>query len=93
VKRERSRVLRDLDCRSGQAVRRRFLGQTRPVLWEGQGQPLAGDEGLVWSGLTDNYLRVLTVAPAGRELRNEFTLARLLRLEGDALWTQIVGAT
>ncbi|MCC7355367.1 MAG: tRNA (N(6)-L-threonylcarbamoyladenosine(37)-C(2))-methylthiotransferase MtaB [Anaerolineae bacterium] len=91
VKRERNAAMREMDVRSGRAVRRRFLGQTRPVLWEGQGQPAMGEEGLVWSGLTDNYLRVLAVAPQGVNLHNVVTPARLLHLEDDALWAKIPG--
>lgn len=50
--------------------RSRFVGAVRPVLWEGSGQPLADSSGLLWAGLTDNYLRVATIAPAGDPLRH-----------------------
>ncbi len=90
VKRERSAAMRELDARSGRAVRRAHLGQVRLVLWEGDGQPMLGTDHRVWAGLTDNYLRVLTMAPAGENLHNRITPVRLDRLEGDALWGEVV---
>jgi len=81
----RSRLLNELDAELGRAVRAKFLGQTRPVLWENRIQDGAA---AVWSGLTDNYLRVLTAAPAGLDLHNRITPVRLARLEGDDLWEE-----
>jgi len=53
-------------------------------------QPGGQDAGLaVWSGLTDNYLRVLTAAPAGLDLRHRILPAVLERLEGDTLWARL----
>ena len=52
-RKRRVRELAALDAELGAAVRASFVGQVRPVLWEH-----ATDAG-VWSGLTDNYLRVL----------------------------------
>ena len=43
----------------------------------------------VWSGLTDNYLRVLSAAPADIGLHNRITPVHLLWLEGDVLWGEI----
>ncbi|MCX6031436.1 MAG: tRNA (N(6)-L-threonylcarbamoyladenosine(37)-C(2))-methylthiotransferase MtaB [Chloroflexi bacterium] len=60
-----------------------------PILGENNAPQNWGDEGGVWTGLTDNYLRVLTAAPAGMDLHNRITPARLLRVEGDALWSII----
>jgi hypothetical protein len=39
----------------------------------------------VWSGLTDNYLRVRTVAPQGLDLHNRIVRTRLVGLMGDEL--------
>ena len=62
------------------AFRRRFLGATRPVLWEGR----AGDaEDSAWTGLTDNYLRV--TAESVDDLTNRITDAVLLRLDAAAI--------
>ena len=105
-RKRRVRVLVDLDAELGTAVRRSFVGEIRPVLWESRDptpragtmhvtdyrQPAASrrEEGWdVWSGLTDNYLRVLTAAPVGMDLHNRLTPLRLIRLEGDALWGEM----
>jgi len=76
-------------------VRAGFLGQTRPVLWENRVEDsrqtgFVGSGAVIWSGLTDNYLRVLTAAPAGLDLHNRITSVRLARLDGDDLWGDVV---
>ncbi len=43
----------------------------------------------VWSGLTDNYLRVSTATPAEMALHNCLTPVHLVRLAGDGLWGKI----
>lgn len=48
-------------------------------------EPQGGNLAL-WSGLTDNYLRVLTHAPAKLDLHNHILPVRLERLAGDALY-------
>ena len=83
-RKRRVRVLTALDAEQGQAVRARFVGSTRPVLWEHR-----GDDGAFWSGLTDNYLRVLTPAMNGCDLHNRITPVHLLRVDGDALHGEI----
>ena len=61
---------------SAAAFRRRFLGTTRPVLWESR----AGeDDACAWTGLTDNYLRV--TAESDADLTNIITDAVLARLD------------
>jgi threonylcarbamoyladenosine tRNA methylthiotransferase MtaB len=75
VKAGRARAARAVAARSSRAFRRQFLGQTVQVLWEScrpEGQ------GLLWSGLTDNYLRVR--APGGEGLSNTLGRVRLLDL-------------
>ncbi len=57
------------------------LGQTRPVLWEGPGPSLPDGQRL-WSGYTDNYLRVETVVEASTSLDNCITPAHLTHLGG-----------
>ena len=65
---------------SAAAFRRRFLGSTRLVLWEGR----AGEDGDgAWTGLTDNYLRV--TAESAAELTNAITDALLVRLDGTTI--------
>jgi threonylcarbamoyladenosine tRNA methylthiotransferase MtaB len=86
-RRRRSRVLNDLDRKVGQAVRAGFVGQVRPVLWENAEPAQAAGPGQVtWAGLTDNYLRVLTTAPAGLDLHNQITPVRLVGQDNENLW-------
>ncbi len=73
---------------TGEVVRRGFLGQVRPVLWETLERPANG-AGPLWSGLTDNYLRVQAVAPAGLDLENRITPARLVAIDGQALRAEV----
>ena len=77
--------MRQAGAAAGQAFARQFLGQTTRVLWE---SARSGDDVPVWSGLTDNYLRVKAVH-AG-DLRNTFGLVRLARPTAGGLWGEIV---
>ena len=67
------------------AFRLQQLGCTRHVLWESARRPGACP---VWSGLTDNYIRVSTEDP--RDLRNVVTEAQLLELAGDRVTSRAV---
>jgi threonylcarbamoyladenosine tRNA methylthiotransferase MtaB len=82
-RKRRVRRLVELDAEAGAKVRASFVGQMRPVLWESQVEANGG--GPVWSGLTDNYLRVFAVAPEGRNLRNTISNARLTDVAGEHL--------
>lgn len=86
VKKERSQRLHLLIEETSRAERLRFLGTTRPVLWEGTGRALTDQPGCLWSGLTDNYLRVMAVAPTGVDLHNRITPVQLAELSGDTLF-------
>lgn len=89
-KKERSRRLHAVVEQTGRAERLRFVGSVRPVLWEGSGQPVTDQPDVrLWSGLTDNYLRVLAHAPAGQNLSNCITPTRLDELHGDTLFGSI----
>jgi threonylcarbamoyladenosine tRNA methylthiotransferase MtaB len=90
VKQERSRRMHGVVERTGREERGRFAGQVRPVLWEGQGMPLTDEPGLLWTGLTDNYLRVTTTAPEGVDLHNALTPVHLYELQGETLFGRIV---
>ncbi len=77
-KKERTREMLKLAATAVREFRSGALGQTRSVLWE----PAAGNDlGGVWSGLTDNYLRVR--AQDSRDLGNVITDARLTGLNED----------
>jgi threonylcarbamoyladenosine tRNA methylthiotransferase MtaB len=85
VKAERAAMVREAGAAAEQAFAGQFLGQTVQVLWE---SVRPGNEGPVWTGLTDNYLRVQAIH-AG-ELGNTFGLVRLLRPVRGGLWGEIV---
>ncbi len=64
VIKERSRRLRTLSRRKRRAFAERYIGRPVEVLFEQQ------DENGLWTGLTDNYLRISVVS--SRPLRNTF---------------------
>jgi threonylcarbamoyladenosine tRNA methylthiotransferase MtaB len=95
-RKRRVRLLTELDAALEAQVRAAFIGQVRPVLWENHcpapSASLAekGDRALgTWSGLTDNYLRVLTAVPAELDLHNRIIPMRLAHLDGVDLWGEI----
>jgi len=65
---------------SAHSFRRSFLGKTIHVLWE---QKKKG----IWSGLTDNYIRVYTRSK--EDLSNKITKVRLEKLYRDGAWGKI----
>ena len=83
VKKRRSSELQALDRELRTAYRGRFLGRTLEVLWEEKW----GDGVATWSGLTDNYLRVLAT---GDELEGRLTDVLLGELTVDGIRGQIV---
>ncbi len=76
VKRERSQKMLALAKESAQNFRQRFLDKTMPVLWEKQ------TDG-VWSGLTDNYIKVYT--RSNDDLTNKLLPAKLVEVGGDGV--------
>lgn len=86
VKRARMEAMLDVARTSAAAFRRRFLGRTLPVLWEGPVRTASGAEP-VWEGLTDNYLRVYTRSSA--DLRNRILAVRLVAEAEDGLWGEL----
>jgi len=84
-KKERTGEMLELAATSGKEFRQESLGQTRPVLWEpAWGKTSDG----VWSGLTDNYLRVK--ASNDQDLGNVITAARLTGLAEDWVTGEVV---
>jgi threonylcarbamoyladenosine tRNA methylthiotransferase MtaB len=65
----RARAMRRLGAQQASRFRQRFVGREVTVLWEQRRR-----DGL-WTGLTDNYLRVVA---HGDDLHNRLTTARLL---------------
>ena len=84
IKRDRVSAMTALAREGFRAFRRRQLGTARRVLWE---SPRERDGERVWSGLTDNYIRVYT--DGGRDLKNTITTANLLSLADDWVYTSI----
>ena len=85
IKRRRLQQMQAVVAATGRAERARFAGGTRPVLFEGEGKPLADQPGRLWFGLTDNYLRVATVAPETVDLHNVLMPITLDGVEGDVM--------
>jgi len=93
VKKARSRRMRETVARTGQSERQRFVGDLRPVLWEGEGAPMNDGAGLMWSGLTDNYLRVMAPTPTEMNLRNRIMQVRLSELNGETFLGELIEST
>jgi len=87
VKKARSRAVVEVGRRSAEAFRRAFLGRTLEVLWERQTKDSGPGPKPLWSGLTDNYLRVRTHQETN--LYNTITRTRLIALAGDEIWGQV----
>lgn len=81
VKKERAARLIALSSRLWQDYQARHIGRTVEVLWESAHG--ATPDGLLWSGLTGNYLRVITTTP--QMLGNTITSARLVSLTDKGL--------
>jgi threonylcarbamoyladenosine tRNA methylthiotransferase MtaB len=84
IKEERARAMRAIAATASQAFQQRFAGRTMDVLWESS-RP--GTAGLIWSGLTGNYLRVHATGPM--DLANRITPTRLIALDSGGLWGEI----
>ena len=80
VKKTRAAEMAEVSIEGFRAFRQRQLGSSRPVLWESVRRTAATQ---VWTGLTDNYIRVTTEDQ--RDLRNVVTTAELQELTGDHL--------
>lgn len=78
TEKKRSQVMLRLGQKSAQSFRRKFLGRRLTVLWEEE----KGDE--IWTGLSDNYLRVFTRSE--EQLRNRLLPVRLTQEHASGLW-------
>lgn len=79
---ERSRRMHALAARQEERFRRRFLGRRLEVLWESSE---AWGDGLRWSGLTGNYLRVVTATGPDTDLANRLRTTELIEPASGAL--------
>ena len=80
-KRRRAAEMAEAAEKGFSGFREGMVGQTRRVLWE-TARPVDGGL-LMWSGLTDNYVRVST--RTGDDLANCITPARLAGLDGKVM--------
>jgi threonylcarbamoyladenosine tRNA methylthiotransferase MtaB len=91
LKKERARTLHAVVERTGRSERLRHVGTTRSVLWERPQGELFGEQGEVgavrlWTGFTDNYLRVSLEAPPDVDLHNRIVPTYLAGLHGDTIF-------
>ena len=86
VKAERISELSVVASELSKKFRSRFLRQSRAVLWE---RTANGDrrDGRLWSGLTDNYIRVRTLSEA--DLSNRIMPSKLTAIEGDWMTAEV----
>lgn len=77
VKKERVQQMLALAEENARSFRERFLGQTMTVLWEQRA-------GGVWSGYTDNYIRVYV--KSNDDLANQLLPVKLENLDKDGVW-------
>ena len=86
VKKHRGSVMLELAASSADEFARRFMGQTREVLWENEVRRGSG----IYSGLTDNYIR--TYARTSRDIANTISKVRLIDHAGNLNPTFIGGS-
>jgi tRNA A37 methylthiotransferase MiaB len=86
TKKERTHRLISLGHELSLAFHQQYEGQTLPVLWESN---IGADEGgLLWSGYTDNYIRVQAHGPA--DLTNRVTPTRLFEAKAEGMSGEII---
>jgi len=81
VRKQRNALLRQAFAEMGAAYRRKFVGQTLPVLWETCSQ--VGETGWQMEGLTGNYIRV--TARASQPRWNRVDPVELVGLNADGM--------
>ncbi len=91
TKKARARALHQVVERTGRGERMRHIGTVRPVLWErpqGELDMAQGTTGAarLWTGFTDNYLRVSMEAPPDVDLHNQILPVYLAGLHGDTIF-------
>lgn len=82
----RSHQLREVAAHSAQAYRSQFLGKTMTVLWETQKE--SPQNGYLFTGLTDNYLRIFT--ECDRDISNTLTDVYLRAIEGEEIYANLI---
>ncbi len=82
-KKRRSEVMLELAQESSQRFHRKFLGRRMEVLWETPHR----DDKQAWSGLTDNYIRVMTGSEL--DLANTITSTKLEGLVKGGMYGEV----
>ncbi|MDX1524023.1 MAG: tRNA (N(6)-L-threonylcarbamoyladenosine(37)-C(2))-methylthiotransferase MtaB [Anaerolineae bacterium] len=82
----RSQAMHTLNADLERAFRQKFVGRTLPVLWESS-EPFGF--GRQWSGLTDNYLRVITQTGPDVDLANRVIDTEMLECAPASLVGQL----
>jgi len=85
IRKDRNAQMRSVLAEANLAYRKRFIGCTRPVLWESA--RLAEPQGWELSGLSDNSVRLSTYGPSN--LWNQITPVRFVRLTEEGVWGEI----
>jgi len=85
VKQERNQKMLALARESITNFSQKFLGKTMMVLWEKQ----SGNR--VWSGLSDNYIKVYT--RSNRDLSNRLLPVKLTKVGDDGVWGEVMAKT
>ncbi|MFA5316903.1 MAG: tRNA (N(6)-L-threonylcarbamoyladenosine(37)-C(2))-methylthiotransferase MtaB [Dehalococcoidales bacterium] len=80
TKNARRQKMLALASKSRSSFCQQFLGKIADVLWE---QP----DGGIWSGLTDNYIKVYT--ESREDLSNQIRPVKLMEIYGDGLWGEV----
>jgi threonylcarbamoyladenosine tRNA methylthiotransferase MtaB len=84
VKKERCERMLGLAKEAARRFEEQFVGRNVTVLWEEE-----NPEG-VWSGLSDNYVKVF--ARSGGELANSLSETKLIGHHKDCLWGELAGS-
>jgi threonylcarbamoyladenosine tRNA methylthiotransferase MtaB len=90
VAQKRSRALHTLAARLETTFNSGFKGDIRPVLWE-QSEVLG--DGRRWSGLTDNFIRVMTETPTNVDLANRITRTKILATRPGGVIGEVEGVS
>jgi threonylcarbamoyladenosine tRNA methylthiotransferase MtaB len=80
IKKQRTDRMLTLAKESAQNFGQQFLGRVLPVLWEKQAAR-------VWTGLTDNYIKVYTKSDV--DITNQLLLVQLVEVYRDGLWGEV----
>ena len=84
VKKERTYKMLELSQSCRRNFYDQFLGQTMQILWEKETNLGGG----IYSGLTDNYIRVFT--RSNEPLTNKITSVKLVGFHEQGMWGELV---